>query len=95
MPVDPQIANYEIEVKIQLHRDYFWVVGDYAILSYGWVCLNINYISMGICTCLYIIADTLRIRSRFEDIIMDYILLVLLFYISTGVYNFNREKFSK
>lgn len=94
LPVDPKTQDYEREVEIQRHRDYFWVLAEYCILSYGWVSLNINY-NMFISFSIYIIADTIRVSFKFSDVIMDYALLVFVISLALAIHNYNRVKFSK
>ena len=62
---------------------------------YGWVCLNINHIFMTSFFLIYIVADIVRVYFTFQDVIMDFILLIVALSLAVSILNYNREKFSK
>lgn len=95
LPVDPGIPNYEQEKYYQKLRDFFWVAGDYFLLTYALTCLNINYRFMGTTHLLWVLYDVGRVNYRFNPALMDYLLLACASVPAVISQNYNREMFSK
>jgi len=76
-------------------RDYFWIAGDYFLLTYALTCLNINYSFMGTTHLIWVLYDTGRVFVNYNPALMDYLLLAGASIPAVINTNYNREKFSK
>ena len=95
LPIDPSVPNYEQEKDYQMKRDFFWVAGEFFLVTYALTCININYIFMCSIHMIWVIYDTARVSNRFNIILSDYILCAFASNLGAYVFSFNKEKFSK